>query len=336
MRRWQYMVAALALAGCAAETDAGLDFVTGDADALERAEATPTEADFFSRMNRERTSRGLRALKPYWDLVDDARAHAIRMRDRGRLYHSPDMASYVRSDVWRRLGENVGRGGSVGRIHDLFMGSDGHRANILGDYDYAGIGVHEEPSGQIWVTVLFMKATRGGLEDHYPPFADDDGDTHERDIYAIYAAGITRGCGPRRYCPDAPVTRAQMASFLVRALDLPPSSDDRFTDDDRSSHEADIQALAASGITRGCGGTRYCPDAPVTRAQMATFLDRALSLPSGRRDHFADDDGHWAERHIDALAESGITRGCGAGRFCPEEPVTRAQMASFLARALGL
>jgi len=45
---------------------------------------------------------------------------------------------------------------------------------------------------------------------------------------------------------------------------------------------------------------------------------------------------YWAFRHIEALAASGITAGCGGGAFCPEEPLTRAQMAVFLAKALGL
>ena len=69
---------------------------------------------------------------------------------------------------------------------------------------------------------------------------------------------------------------------------------------------------------------------------MATFLTRALLLPPSTTNRFADDDGHWAESAIDALAAAGITSGCSAERFCPDELVTRAQMASFLRRALGL
>jgi hypothetical protein len=51
---------------------------------------------------------------------------------------------------------------------------------------------------------------------------------------------------------------------------------DAFGDDDGSIHEADIQALAATGITRGCAPDLYCPDQSVTRAQMAAFLHRAF------------------------------------------------------------
>jgi hypothetical protein len=115
-------------------------------------------------------------------------------------------------------------------------------------------------------------------------FIDDDGSVHEGSIEAIAAEHITRGCNPPdndRYCPDQSVSRAQMATFLTRALRLPASDHDRFGDDDTSIHQADIQALAAAGITLGCNppaNDRYCPSDPVTRGEMATFLTRALRL----------------------------------------------------------
>lgn len=68
-----------------------------------------------------------------------------------------------------------------------------------------------------------------------------------------------------------------MASFLSRALSLPAAGTDYFRDDAGSLHEADINRVAAAGITMGCTGDTYCPDAPVTREQMAAFLYRALS-----------------------------------------------------------
>ncbi|MPZ71373.1 MAG: hypothetical protein GEU71_17895, partial [Actinobacteria bacterium] len=113
-------------------------------------------------------------------------------------------------------------------------------------------------------------------------FSDDDGNVFEQDIQSLAAAGITRGCNPPtndRFCPDEPVTRGQMAAFLTRGLELPPSSDDVFSDDDGNVFEQDIQSLAAAGITRGCNpptNDRFCPHDPVTRAQMAAFLRRGL------------------------------------------------------------
>lgn len=67
-----------------------------------------------------------------------------------------------------------------------------------------------------------------------------------------------------------------MAAFLDRALHLPPTAIDHFTDDETSSFEASIDRLAASGITKGCTATTFCPKATVTRGQMAAFLRRAL------------------------------------------------------------
>jgi len=113
-----------------------------------------------------------------------------------------------------------------------------------------------------------------------------------------------------------------------------------FTDDDGSVHEADIEAIAAAGITRGCtaAGDRYCPDGVVTRGEMAAFLARGLGLPVGGVAVFSDVAGSQFASEIAAIAAAGITRGCDASgdRYCPDDVVTRAQMASFLARGLGL
>lgn len=106
------------------------------------------------------------------------------------------------------------------------------------------------------------------------------GSTHASDIEAIARVGITQGCGTRRYCPTRSVSRAEMASFLTRALDLPPApTTGTFRDvPGGSTHVGDIEALARAGITSGCGTNRYCPDRPVTRAEMASFLVRAYGL----------------------------------------------------------
>ena len=93
---------------------------------------------------------------------------------------------------------------------------------------------------------------------------------------------ITRGCGsgPPRFCPQSPVTRAEMASFLVRSFHLPEARPAGFVDTGGNLHESDIDAIADVGITIGCrtDPLSYCPPQPVTRGQMATFLTRALGL----------------------------------------------------------
>ena len=166
-------------------------------------------------------------------------------------------------------------------------------------------------------------------------FGDIWTSTFVASIQWIYDEGITGGCAPDAYCPKANVTRGQMASFLARALDLPPTATDYFTDDDGRSHEADINRLAESGITGGCSEGLFCRSAPVSRAQMAAFLVRALDLPPATQDYFSDDDGKSLEASINALAEAGLTGGCANGRYCPAASVSREQMAAFLKRAMA-
>ena len=153
------------------------------------------------------------------------------------------------------------------------------------------------------------------------------------DILWLLKEGISGGCGGGNYCPNSLTTRAQMAAFLVRALDLPPASRDFFRDDDTNIHEAHINVLAEAGITAGCGGGRFCPESNVTRAQMATLLVRALDLPHTDDDYFTDDGASQHEPDINALAAAGVTGGCRPDRFCPSGAVTRGQMAAFLHRA---
>lgn len=175
---------------------------------------------------------------------------------------------------------------------------------------------------------------------------DIDDSRHRRDIITIARAEITRGCNPPandRFCPIDFVTREQMAAFLVRALGLTAESGIRFQDVPRGSvFERDIDRLATAGITRGCNppaNDLFCPSEQVTREQMAAFLVRGWNLPEASpaigftdvpsSDVFASD--------INRLATAGITRGCNPpdnSRYCPQQNVTREQMASFISRAL--
>jgi murein DD-endopeptidase MepM/ murein hydrolase activator NlpD len=166
---------------------------------------------------------------------------------------------------------------------------------------------------------------------------------HADNILYIADRGVTQGCNPDgdRFCPADSVTRGQMAAFITRALDLPPGPGTGFEDVRKGSiFDDDIDRLAGAGITLGCDdtGRNFCPWDPVTRQQMAAFLVRAFELPAGTGFTFDDvGPGHRFADEIDRLASSGITAGChdpAGDRFCPRDEVTRAQMASFLARGL--
>ncbi len=176
-------------------------------------------------------------------------------------------------------------------------------------------------------------------------FYDDDGSVHEKGIEAIAAAGITQSCNPPfkdMYCPGQTLTRAQAATFLSRALNLPATSVDSFTDDNGHLLEGGINRIAEAGITQGCNppsNDRFCPDRALTRAEFAAFISRALGLPDATVDYFTDDNGHVLEGAVNRLAAAGITKGCNPpdnDQFCPNRILTRAETATFLTRALKL
>ena len=165
-------------------------------------------------------------------------------------------------------------------------------------------------------------------------------------IENLFHNGVTGGCASGGYCPDSPVTRAQMAVFLLKAEHessyVPPACTGTFGDVPCPSLFADwIEELFHEGITGGCGSDNYCPYDPVRRDQMAAFLLKAahgssyvppactgifpdVTCPS----QFAD----WVEQ----LFYENITGGCGNGDYCPGNPNTRGQMAVFLVKTFGL
>lgn len=175
---------------------------------------------------------------------------------------------------------------------------------------------------------------------------------HRAAVEALEAAGLFSGteCRTGDFCPNDPLPRWVMAVWMVRAVEEgePPEVDSTvFSDVDGDVWWARyVQRLSELGITHGCATNpaQFCPDEEVTREQMASFLSRAFGLISSyelRGEYlvrFADVDGSSHALSIQVLAASGITVGCAANplRYCPGRSVTRAEMATFLARALRL
>lgn len=305
------------------------------------ATASPSEEQaFVDAINVERASRGLGELVVVEDLVAGARLQAGRNAEVGGLSHNQDLGSIT--DGWNMLGENVGMGGDVVSLHAAFMSSAGHRDNLLKpNYDAVGVGV-VHADGVMYVAEVFMDAivdpvvTSGtGADDSFnPPFKDDDGSVHEGDIARLLDLGVTSGCGPDLYCPNRSVTRGEMASMFSRAFGVPTSPTDTFGDDDSSVHERAINGLALAGITKGCDTGRFCPDRPVSRGELATFFVRILDLPTTEQSQFDDIGSSVHANAINALALAGVAKGCDTDSYCPDQPVSRAQMASFIVRIL--
>ncbi|MGH8958827.1 MAG: S-layer homology domain-containing protein, partial [Acidimicrobiia bacterium] len=117
---------------------------------------------------------------------------------------------------------------------------------------------------------------------------------------------------------------------------LPPGG--TFLDDDGNPHEGAIEAIAAADITTGCSADLFCPSAPVTRAEMAAFLVRALGQsPLAASGTFSDvPAGQWYTGFVERIAQLGISTGYADGTFRPLTPTSRGEMALFLMRALDL
>jgi hypothetical protein len=167
-------------------------------------------------------------------------------------------------------------------------------------------------------------------------------------IHALAVSGVTAGCGNGNYCPNDSVTRAQMAVFLLKskhgAAWTPSGASGAVFDDVPAGAFAAawIEQLAAEGIAAGCGGGDFCPNAAVTRAQMAVFLLKTLlgsgfAPPPATGTVFNDVPASaFAAAWIEELEDRGITSGCGGGAYCPTAVNTRGQMAVFLVTTFSL
>ena len=183
---------------------------------------------------------------------------------------------------------------------------------------------------------------------------DQDAGVHQPAIDALdefgFVVGVDvfggTGCADSdELCPAEPLLRWEAAVWLVRVLDRedPPAVDaSRFDDVDGGDWwAAHVERAAELEIVPSCETEplRFCPHTPVERGEVAGFLARAFDLPAADTAGFVDVPvSHAHASDIDRLAAARITAGCAGGpaRYCPERNVTRAEMATFLARATGL
>jgi hypothetical protein len=180
-------------------------------------------------------------------------------------------------------------------------------------------------------------------------FADvPPGSLYYRSVETALHRGLTAGCGPSAFCPEAPVTRGQM-SFLVlvaregagfRPFNCPATGG---FEDVPPAHPFCpwIDDLAWREVTSGCGDGKFCPEAKVTRAETAVMVLRTLQPdlqpPGCTTPRFSDVPAASPYcRWVEELARRGVVTGCGGGRYCPDAPVTRAQIAAMLTTAFGL
>jgi hypothetical protein len=168
-----------------------------------------------------------------------------------------------------------------------------------------------------------------------------------RFVETLLHHGVTGGCSATGFCPSAPVTREQMAVFVLVAKEgtgyVPPACTTPIFGDVPASNPFCrwIEELARRGVVGGCGPGSYCPSSPVTREQMAVFvlrmLDSALNPPACTTPMYNDVPASSPFcRWIEELTRRAVVSGCGGGNYCPTAAVTREQMGVFISVTFGL
>ncbi len=252
--------------------------------------------------------------------------------------------------------------GTTGEITLNAISGGGMEALVIdGGSSYFVLGVRVsssmDPFPSVWTGIEVYEVTRcpscwglNGVISQEPPVPFDwsKSAAYAQPLPHVLGFGSTITLGN----VDVSVTGKAGSTFTLSVVsktppvgEPPPVSPPTATFLDVPSNHAfhaEVEWMAAEGITAGCNpptNDRFCPDDYITRAQMAAFLVRALGYATGRySDLFIDDDASIFEREIDLLGTAGVTRGCNPpanDRFCPDDYVTRSQMAAFLYRALG-
>ena len=170
-------------------------------------------------------------------------------------------------------------------------------------------------------------------------FADVPSGAYYADAVAwAVSKGVTTGTSASTFSPDAACTRAQVVTFLWRAMGCPePAASSSFADVAAGSYYSKAVAWALEkGVTTGTSATTFSPDAVCTRAQVVTFLQRALGGSGGGSTGFTDvpADAYYAGAVAWAVSK-GITTGTSASTFSPNAQCSRAQIVTLLYRAMA-
>ena len=179
-----------------------------------------------------------------------------------------------------------------------------------------------------------------------PPAWEHFEDVKEKAFYAkavdwAVQSGVTNGTTKTTFSPDAFCPREQVVTFLWRAFgsETPKLSQCPFTDVKVGGYsEKAILWAVERGITRGVSDTRFDPAGVCTRAEVATFLHRALGKPSPAGDASAFRDLRAGAFYLKAVAwavGAGVTKGTDSSHFAPDRSCTRGEIVTFLYRALA-
>ena len=149
-------------------------------------------------------------------------------------------------------------------------------------------GMNLNSIAHIWPLTKWFQPGPVAFTPYSGRFADDDQLGIQADVEWLAERGIVTGCAERHFCPDQWVSREQAATFLARAFELPPSTQDFFVDDTGSPHEASINAIASAGFAPGCTSEAFCPQVLVSRQELAGMLSPFLELTPSQTRWFGD------------------------------------------------
>ena len=303
--------------------------------------------EILADANAARAAAGLPALVIDASLTDVAQNWNNAMAATATLAHNPYTGVQIPAG-WQSWGENVGwtKPADAQRLHDAWMASPGHRANLLNPaFTHIGIGWTVDAGGRSWATQVFAQYPASVS---LPRFADVPfGARFYGDIEWAVTRGVATGYSGGLFRPVTAVTREAMAAFLYRAVTgratSACSSGDRTFSDVPSSHPfcSAIEWLAGQGITTGYPDGTFRPGQAVSREAIAAFLYRTMNdgadptcEPGARR--FTDMPA--SEPFcgvVEWLGRTGITTGWPDGSFRPSASVERQAMTAFLHRAFG-
>jgi len=223
--------------------------------------------------------------------------------------------------------------------------------DITASRDTAGNAVTGQPTSLGLITLSLPLPTG-----HFSDVPSSPVDAHWAlwEIEAAYAAGVVQGYSDGTYQPSSPVTRDQMAVYISRSLVI-PGGDAAIPDpvppatfsDVASTHWAykHIEYAVSQNVVKGYSDGTYKPDLVVDRGQMAVFVARAMVTPGGDAgipdpvppptfpDVLSD---FWAYKQVEYCVGHGVVKGYDDGTYRPGDPVTRDQMAVYVARAFKL
>lgn len=293
------------------------------------------------RINAARVAHGRAPVQVTPGLRTIARDWSGFMAAVGRLDHNPRLVEQITGGVtssWDGIAENVAYGDGPNQTHAAFMGSPGHRANIL-DPAWEYVGVFE--GGRHWVTEDFLstRANLQALTDPHHPFVDVcTGHPFLAEIRWMDQQGISRGYADGSYRGGEVVTRQSMSAFMHRLADAPagPFPNPGFSDVSTSTpFHQEIWWMAQRGITSGYPDGTFRPGSRVSREAMSAFMHRyAEAATSGfPNPGFRDvPPSHAFFTEIAWAAHEDITQGYADGTFRPGSAVTRQAMSAFMRR----